>query len=107
MKPFKKPSQDEIAKISQVAGTFSAAVAKLEPAQVAPVRGYQTGSTYDVPISEIKVNPYNARRLMSQDGIDELEPLVNDGLRRRIAVLKGQVLRRSRADHCIECEPAL
>ncbi len=72
MKPFKKPSQDEIAKISQVAGTFSAAVAKLEPAQVAPVRGYQTGSTYDVPISEIKVNPYNARRLMSQDGIDEL-----------------------------------
>lgn len=72
MKPFKKPSQAEIAKISEVAGTFSAAAAKVEPAQVTSIRRYSVGSSYDVPVSEIKVNPYNARRLISQDGLDEL-----------------------------------
>lgn len=78
MRNFKKrPGEADIAKIAEVANDETAAIPPqsiLAPAQDAHEirKAYSIGQTALVPIREIKANPFNARRVVSPAGLDEL-----------------------------------
>ncbi|MEB0032290.1 ParB/RepB/Spo0J family partition protein [Undibacterium sp. RTI2.1] len=72
MKPFSKPTREEMNNLTKVVESLNTIPSKLEPAQTVDKYVYQVGQSYDVPINEIKVNPFNARRFVSESGLDEL-----------------------------------
>jgi ParB family chromosome partitioning protein len=74
MRNFKKRTDvSELPKIEELSKTMTEAQASLAPAQgMRP--GYQpaTGQLLDVPLGQLRDNPLNARRVVSQAGLEEL-----------------------------------
>lgn len=77
----KRPDAAEIAKIHQVAAeaeTGRAPQTPLAPAQDGPARSFLEGQTYLIAIQELKTNPYNARRVVSPAGLDDLAARIKE-----------------------------
>ena len=45
---------------------------RLEPAQVSVLNEYTIGQTYDVPLSKVKINPFNARQVVAMSSLETL-----------------------------------